>query len=150
MAYQNFHKHCKRCKLGEACKRSHVYVLQLEDVISDKKWFQKKNPDYKDGMDCLYVGKTTHHPRCRLSMHENCKPGEWEGKTYECVCWKKKEVNYCTIRTRASAKVANYITGKMRPTLYKKWNPQRAKDAGDAEKDLADDLRAQGYGVWTN
>ena len=83
-------------------------------------------------------------------MHENCKPAYWEGKTYDCVCWKKKELNHCTIKTKASSKVANFITGKLRPRLYKKINPQRAKDAGNAEKELAEQLKTKGYGVWTN
>ena len=43
------------------------------------------------------------------------------------------------------------MTGYLRKKMYKKWNPQRGGAAnGDAELGLAEELRSQGIGVYTD
>lgn len=150
MEFTAFQKHCKRCKKGNPCSRRHVYAMLLEpEVLSRKKFFKDVNPDYKDGMLCLYVGKTIHHPRCRQSMHNNCKTGAWEGETWICYCNKKPGVNACSLSTRGSGKVGKYNTGFLKPSLHKDFNPQRGpKENSDAEVALSAHLRRLGYGVW--
>ena len=77
MSFDDFQRHCKKCKKGEPCGEYHVYVMELSKDVIDSTKFRKVNPNYKPGMDCVYVGKTAHHPRCRQSMHNNCKIGNW-------------------------------------------------------------------------
>jgi len=149
MAFDAFHKHCKRCKKGNPCSRRHVYVMELNlDVLNQTK-FKDANPNYKDGMDCVYVGKTSHHPRCRQSMHNNCKVGDWDGKSWTCYCKKKSGLNACSLATRTSGRVGKFMTGYLKPSLYKKFNPQRgSSNNSEAEEKLATNLRELGYGVW--
>ena len=43
------------------------------------------------------------------------------------------------------------MTGYLRKNMYKKWNPQRGPAANDdAELGLAEELRSQGIGVYTD
>ena len=74
-----FDEHCDLCTQEETCKKSHVYVVQLSDEIAKKKWFMEANPNYDASKSCLYVGKTTHHPLCRIK----CTKTAWSeiGKT---------------------------------------------------------------------
>ena len=152
MAFDAFHQHCNRCKKGKPCKRRHVYIMELDHSILEKKKFRDANPKYQEGMDCLYVGKTRHHPRCRQSMHRNCKPGDWDGKVWECYCSISNGSNLCELSNKAAPFVAGFITGFLKKkSIYKEYNPQRGPKANqEAEEKLADDLRELGYGIWQN
>ena len=53
---------------------SFIYVIRLEkskfsDV--DNRKFSKKNPDYKKGSPCVYVGMTMRHPDYRMKEHKD-------------------------------------------------------------------------------
>ena len=152
MPSQNYHRHCNRCKENSPCKRRHVYAMELDTEISKKDWFQEENPEYIEGKPCVYVGKTIHHPLCRKSMHLNCKTGEWKGKVWECFCHRKSGLNQCKEGNRsARRRIAEYMTGHLRPRLYKKFNPQRGPgNNAQAELDLALHLRGLGIGVCTD
>ena len=147
----NFSEHCALCTEDETCERSHVYVIQLDSEIANEEWFQELNPNYKTTHSCLYVGETSHHPLCRLSMHENCLVGDWEGKQYECVCSRYNlGETACKIGNRSSKNASKYMTGILRHKIHKKWNPIPDQLRKDAENRLAEFLRMKGYGVWTN
>ena len=147
-----FDEHCDLCTPEETCKKSHVYVVQLSDEIAEKKWFLEANPNYDASKSCLYVGKTTHHPLCRIKMHENCLIGDWEYKSYECVCSRYAYgLKSCKEGNRTSQNANPYMEGfLLRKKLYKRWNPIVDQLADDAEKRLSEYLRKKGYGVWTN
>lgn len=147
-----FDEHCDLCTQEETCKKSHVYVVQLSDEIAKKKWFLEANPNYDASKSCLYVGKTTHHPLCRIKMHENCLVGDWEDKSYECVCSRYAYgLKSCKEGNRTSQNANLYMKGfLLRKKLYKRWNPIVDQLADDAEKRLSEYLRKKGYGVWTN
>lgn len=147
-----FDEHCDLCTAVEPCKKSHVYVVQLSDEIAKKKWFLKANPNYDASKSCLYVGKTSHHPLCRVKMHENCLVGEWEDKSYKCVCSRYSYgVKNCEYGNRTSQKANPFMKGfLLRKKLYKRWNPIVDQLADDAEKRLSEFLRLKGHGVWTN
>ena len=151
MAFDSFQQHCTQCKKGKPCGKRHVYVMELELEVYDKNQkFRNANTNYKEGMPCVYVGKTSHHPRCRQSQHENCKIGKWNGKTWTCYCGKKSEkINVCKLSTRTSNVVGKYMTGYLLKSLYKKINPQLDSESNQSvEDELAKDLRKQGFGVW--
>ena len=147
-----FDEHCDLCTQEETCKKSHVYVVQLSDEIAKKKWFLEANPNYDASKSCLYVGKTTHHPLCRIKMHENCLVGDWEDKSYECICSRYAYgLKSCKEGNRTSQNANLYMKGfLLRKKLYKRWNPIVDQLADDAEKRLSEYLRKKGYGVWTN
>ena len=151
MSFANFHQHCMKCKKGKPCNKKHVYVMELKlEVYEKSQKFKDANPNYKQGMPCVYVGKTSHHPRCRQSQHNNCKIGDWQGKKWTCYCGMKSEtVSECKLSTRTSSKVGKFMTGFLLKSLYKKYNPQSDSQSNEeAEEKLANDLRSQGFGVW--
>jgi len=149
-SFDKFHRHCTKCKKGSPCGGYHVYAMELDKQVIDNRSFKEVNPDYKNGMPCVYVGRTAHHPRCRQSQHNNCKVGDWEGKVWTCYCGKKSETkNQCEIRNRSSMKVDKYMTGYMTGSLFRKYNPQIDSEQNKiAEQRLCDDLRKAGFGVW--
>jgi len=152
MGEKNFKKHCPRCKKETPCKRRHVYALELENTVTEEAWFKTMNPNYQTGQPCVYVGKTIHHPLCRRSMHTNCRGEDWKDQSWTCYCHRKTGVNACNYGNRTARKrVSKYMTGYLKPKLYKKFNPQRGPTANsDAEYELAAHLRSLGMGVYTD
>ena len=105
-------------------KKYYVYVIELDQVVGDKRKFRTKNPSFIRGNNCVYVGQTTRKPSLRFEQHK-------EG--YK------------------SNKYAKYYGLKLRPDLYEKYNPiPTRKDAEEIEEMLGEELRNQGYGVWFN
>ena len=101
-----------------------VYVIELDQSVADIKRFRAKNPNYVKGISCVYVGQSSRKPSIRFEQHK-------EG--YK------------------SNKYAKYYGIKLRPDLYKKYNPiPTRKDAEEIEEMLGKALRKQGYGVWFN
>ena len=101
-----------------------VYVIELDQSVSDIKKFRTKNPNYIKGVDCLYVGQSSRKPDIRLEQHK-------EG--YK------------------ANKYAKYYGIKLRPDLYERYNPiPTRKDAEEIEVMLGKNLRKLGYGVWFN
>ena len=105
-------------------KKYYVYVIELDQVVADKRKFRTKIPKYISGNNCVYVGQTTRKPTLRFEQHK-------EG--YK------------------SNKYAKYYGLKLRPDLYEKYNPiPTRRDAEEIEEMLGEQLRNQGYGVWFN
>ncbi len=100
----------------------HVYVIELDgDVFLKEKKFREENPDYAEGKACLYVGMTGRTPEERFDQH------------------------------KAGIKSSKYPHkyGKwLRPRLYRKYNPMTFANATEREKQLAIDLRRDGFAVW--
>ena len=152
MAEINFQDHCRKCKPDEPCKRRHVYAIELKPEVRHEPKFKKQNPDYVEGKPCVYVGKTSHHPLCRLDMHTNCGRDTWRDSTWTCICWRSLGENDCTVKTRTARKfISKHLTVHLRKKMYKKWNPQKGLVANrDAESGLAEELRRQGIGAYTD
>jgi len=154
MAFENFQKHCRECRKGKPCGKPHLYALELDSAILEKKWFKRVNPDYVQGMMCLYVGQTGHLPKCRSSVHQNWVKGGWEKRkslnlTYLCYCSGGMQKKKFTKNTRASPKVKPFNTCFLKGGLFKSFNPvQENEDREETEADLAEYLRGKGYGVW--
>lgn len=149
MPFTAFHKHCQKCREGESCGNFHVYALELREEVLERTWFANANKGYKRGKPCLYIGRTKHLPKCRVSQHEHCKTGEWRGKRYMCYCSGSAEQNPCKISNRGSSKVKEFNTYLLRGKIFRSYNPQYSNAQNIAsEKKLAEDLRAEGYGIW--
>tara|TARA_Y100001960_G_C14630257_1_gene805442 strand:- start:178 stop:513 length:336 start_codon:yes stop_codon:yes gene_type:complete len=105
-------------------KKYYVYVIELDSTVADIKKFRKENPKYFMNNPCVYVGQSSRKPDVRFEQHK-------EG--YKSNQYAKK------------------FGLKLRPDLYEKYNPiPTRKDAEAIEKMVAEQLRNQGFGVWSN
>ena len=50
-------------------KRRVLYVITLMPEVLERRDFREANPDYIEGMPCLYVGCTIHDPGDRFEQH---------------------------------------------------------------------------------
>jgi hypothetical protein len=107
-----------------ARKQYHIYVIELDPAVLKTRRVKDENPDYVDGMDCLYVGQTARTPEERFEQHK-------EG--YKSNRYTKK------------------YGVRLRPDLYERYNPIRTREqAEEMEEKLASKLRTRGYAVWFN
>ncbi len=98
-----------------------VYVIELDKEVLKFDEFVKANPQYKEGMPCLFVGETRHTPHKRFNYH--------------LVGYKSHEF------------VRRYAR-RLAPEYYARINPINGDQAKAEEHQLADRLRALGYAVW--
>ena len=49
----------------------HVYVIELDREVLNKKDFVKENPGYVEGQPCVYVGMSVHEPNIRYEQHKS-------------------------------------------------------------------------------
>ena len=85
--------------------------------------FLKRNPRYRPGKPCSYVGVTSHDPDFRIKQHK-------EG-------YKASPI---------ARKYGMYLQRKQ----YEHLNPVPAVEAEDRERALAEELQKKGWGVWQN
>ena len=51
-------------------KRYYVYVIELDQSVSDIKKFRDKNPKFFKGDPCVYVGQSSKKPHIRFEQHK--------------------------------------------------------------------------------
>jgi hypothetical protein len=49
--------------------RRKLYIITLIPEVLERRDFREANPDYLEGMPCLYVGITIHEPGDRFEQH---------------------------------------------------------------------------------
>jgi hypothetical protein len=49
--------------------RRKLYIITLMPEVLERRDFREANPDYLEGMPCLYVGLTIHEPGDRFEQH---------------------------------------------------------------------------------
>jgi hypothetical protein len=49
--------------------RRNLYIITLLPEVLQRRDFRAANPDYVEGMPCLYVGSTVHDPGDRFAQH---------------------------------------------------------------------------------
>ncbi len=108
-----------------------VYVIELrKKVFTENAKFREANPQFNGVLECLYVGMTSKDPQERFLQH---KTG---------------------YRNRKGHKLSSGIVQKygayLRPSLYNHLGPMTKIEALKMEKQLALELRRQGYAVWFN
>ncbi len=99
----------------------HLYVIELDREVLKFEEFVRANPQYRQGMPCLFVGETRHSPQKRFNYH--------------LVGYKSHEY------------VRRYAR-RLAPEYYARLNPVSRDQAKEEERRLADSLRALGYAVW--
>jgi len=108
----------KRAALREF--HHHVYVILISPEVAKHPTILKLNPGRDPKKPCLYVGMTGLDPAERFQNHRNGYKSAWVVKKYGV---------------------------KLLPELYECYNPMPFEAAAQMEKELAEDLRAQGYTV---
>lgn len=98
-----------------------VYVVELDPAVLKVRVFRARNPDYRKGMPCVYVGMTGLPPGERFQNH---KAG-----------------------VKANRFARDFGKGLL-TELFEYLNPMPYDAAQQMEAELAEDLRAKGYAVW--
>jgi predicted GIY-YIG superfamily endonuclease len=104
----------------EAAFHHHVYVVLLDERVAKDRRVRAANPKRDPKKPCVYVGMTGLQPEERFWNHKN---GE------------------------KSARVVRQFGLRLLPELFAHLNPMPFDAAAQMEKELAEDLRAQGYTV---
>lgn len=103
-------------------RRRNLYVITLDPEVLWDRDFRQENPNYVDGMPCVYVGSTVHTPGDRFEQH--------------------------MLGYRSSKYPREYGT-ELALDLMDGFD-DRELDEADREAALADWLRGQGCAVWQN
>lgn len=99
----------------------HLYVVELDAAVRNHGRVRRANPNGDER--CLYVGSTAHAPAERFAQH---KAGVHSNRGY----------------------VTKY--GKRLRSDLSRWLEVSSRDqAEQAERELADALRAKGFTVWS-
>ena len=102
----------------------YVYVIELDEKVSNHKKFRIKNPKYIKGNGCVYVGQSTRMPKIRFEQHKEGYKANYFAKVYGV---------------------------RLVPNLYEKYNPiPTRKDAENIEIMIGKALRQKHIGVWYN
>lgn len=111
----------KERKKQTAVAHHNVYVIELDKKVASISKFIKGNKQYDNIMPCVYVGLTGLTPEERFQNHK---------------------------KGHKSCKFVTLHGLRLMPNLYLHLNPMEYDVAVKTEKDLAEQLRAKGYGVW--
>jgi len=98
----------------------HVYVVLLSSEARKNRTLLRENPGRDPAKPCVYVGMTGLQPKERFANH-------------------KEGVKAATVVQRYGLKLL--------PELYECFNPMPFEAAAQMERELAEDLRRQGYTV---
>ena len=99
----------------------HVYVVLLDSAVARFRKTRRSSPKCDSKKPCVYVGMTGLQPEERFWNHRN---GE------------------------KAASVVRRFGLRLLPELFAHLNPMPFEAAAQMEKELAEDLRAQGYSVF--
>ena len=111
----------RRIKSASSAGHHHsVYVVLLAPEAARLAEVRAANPGRKKGKTCVYVGMTGLSPEERFENHK---------------------------RGIKAARVVKRFGLRLLPELYEIYNPMPFEAAVAMERDLAEDLRAQGYVV---
>jgi hypothetical protein len=98
----------------------HVYVVLLNLKAASFRQIQKENPERRPELPCVYVGMSGLPPEERFANHK-------QGKK--------------------ASRIVRKFGVRLLPELYAHLNPMPYEAAAVMEKELAEDLRQQGYTV---
>src|SRR3954465_5274271 len=111
----------KRADRSASEKYHHsVYVILLSDAVRKHRWVLRRNPNRDASKPAVYVGMTGLPVDHRFENHRN---------GYQ------------------SAHVVQKYGVRLLPELFEHLNPMPFVAAAQMEKDLTEDLRAEGYTV---
>src|ERR1700751_2106222 len=97
-----------------------VYIILLDPAVLRHPSILRLNPNRDPAKPCVYVGRTGLAVQDRFQNHKEGQKSAWVVKKYGL---------------------------RLMPELYEYLNPMPFEAAAQMEKDLAEDLRADGYTV---
>jgi hypothetical protein len=97
-----------------------VYVILLDNAVAKHPSILRLNPKREPSKPCVYVGMTGLPVDQRFENHRNGYKSAWVVRKYGV---------------------------RLTPELYEHLNPMPFEAAAQMEKELAEDLRAEGYTV---
>jgi hypothetical protein len=97
-----------------------VYVILLDPAVLQHRSILRLNPNRDPAKPCVYVGMTGLAVQDRFQNHKKGEKSAWVVERYGL---------------------------RLMPELYEYLNPMPFEAAAQMEKDLAEDLRADGYTV---
>lgn len=101
----------------------HIYAIRLDDSVLERPTFLERNPGYKPGKPCYYVGSSIYPPPVRFQKHkEGVKASRWVRDFGLWVAARK-----CRVLE---------LEGPDEPAR--------------SERCHAEQLRRRGYGIWQN
>ncbi len=109
-----------KAKAREDAFHHNVYVVLLKPEVARLRKVRRENPLRLDDKPCVYVGMTGLSPEERLANHKAGIKGAYVVKRYGV---------------------------RLMPELFEHLNPMPFDAAAIMERDLAEDLRRQGYTV---
>ena len=109
-----------RAAAAEQAFHHHVYVVLLDPKASRQRKLLTSNPKRDPSKPCLYVGMTGLQPEQRFENHK---------------------------RGIKAAQIVRRYGLRLLPELYAVFNPMPFEAACQMERELAEDLRDQGYTV---
>lgn len=109
-----------KAKAREDAFHHNVYVVLLDPAAGRLRKVQRENPLRLDDKPCVYVGMTGLSPEERFANHKAGIKGAYVVKRYGV---------------------------RLMPELFEHLNPMPFDAAAAMERDLAEDLRKQGYTV---
>ena len=95
-------------------------MVLLDDAVAKHPSIVRVNPNRKRGKPCVYVGMSGLPPEHRFENHRHGYKSAWVVRKYG---------------------------RRLLPELYEHLNPMPYEAAVEMEKDLAEDLRREGYTV---
>ena len=101
----------------------HIYIIELDPAVLKLKRFTKANPRYQAGMPIVYVGLTSREPEQRFEQHK---------------------------QGFKSSKMVKRHGIKLIYTQCEVIESPAYDVALARESTKADELRARGWGVWSN
>ena len=110
----------KRKEAPEKAFHHSVYVILLDPAVLQHPSILRLNPNRDPAKPCVYVGMTGLAVQDRFQNHKKGQKSAWVVKKYGL---------------------------RLIPELYEYLNPMPFEAAAQMEKDLAEDLRADGYTV---
>jgi hypothetical protein len=110
----------KRKEAPEKTFHHSVYVILLDPAVLRHSSILRLNPNRDPAKPCVYVGMTGLAVQDRFQNHKTGQKSAWVVKKYGL---------------------------RLIPELYEYLNPMPFEAAAQMEKDLAEDLRADGYTV---
>lgn len=97
-----------------------VYVVELDPIVGTFPWVRAANPQRDPSKPCVYVGMTGLSPEERFENHR---------------------------RGHKDASVVQHHGRRLLHALFEHLNPMPFEAAQQMERDLAEDLRREGYTV---
>ena len=109
-----------RAKVAAPADHHSVYVVELDPAVAKLREVRAANPRRNLKKPCVYVGMTGLTPEERFANHK---------------------------QSIKAASVVRRFGLRLLPELFAHLNPMPFEAAAQMERDLAEDLRAQGYTV---